>query len=221
MAVPSQDMCHLQVPAKVLEQVLAHGRLLMYRSGRQIHESAPVHLWQHPRPLNCCFHSVLCPRLDRHLLRIRTHSHGTAACKCSVGLLLAYASAALSCSPAHMVSSQQGLRVALCRTRASSLCATAWCGCGTTCGRAPARPTSWAPAACSASSPRSPVGTAVRNKLRAFCSVSAAGRHTQCSSPPWQSRLHSRDCKNSHLTARTAQAEAHAVAVLHRALRLL
>ena len=31
-----------QVPAKVLEQVLAHGRLLMYRSGRQIHESAPV-----------------------------------------------------------------------------------------------------------------------------------------------------------------------------------
>lgn len=34
----------LQVPAKVLEQVLAHGRLLMYRSGRQIHESAPVRL---------------------------------------------------------------------------------------------------------------------------------------------------------------------------------
>ncbi len=26
----------------MLEQILAHGRLLMYRSGLQIHESAPV-----------------------------------------------------------------------------------------------------------------------------------------------------------------------------------
>ena len=95
MAASSQDVCHLQVPAKVLEQVLAHGRLLMYRSGRQIHESAPVRLWQHPRPLGCFFHNALCPRLDKHLLRIRTNSHGTAACKCSLELLLAYASSAL------------------------------------------------------------------------------------------------------------------------------
>lgn len=35
-------VCGVQLPAKVLNQVLAQGHLLMYPKGRQIHESAPV-----------------------------------------------------------------------------------------------------------------------------------------------------------------------------------
>lgn len=73
-------MCCLtsQVPAKVLEQVLAHGRLLMYRSGRQIHESAPVRAVL--QAWSCLHEAVCCARMTSSVTC--TNAGGMAASSC-------------------------------------------------------------------------------------------------------------------------------------------
>lgn len=71
-----------QVPAKVLEQVLAHGRLLMYRSGRQIHESAPVRAGL-MQAWSCCLH-LMTSSAGQLAFKLFTVCTAIIPCSCSL-----------------------------------------------------------------------------------------------------------------------------------------